>query len=52
MGQLGMDGQRREMAPLAKKVLSGAVRHSKVYPQEVTLIVELGAAGCTAPRLF
>lgn len=52
MGQLGMDGQCREMALLAIKVLLGAVRPSKVRPWEVTVMAELGAAGYTAPGLF
>lgn len=52
MGQLGMDGQCREMALLAKKVLLGAVRPSKVYPWEATVMAVLGAAGYAALRLF
>lgn len=52
MGQLGVDGRRGEMVLLAKKVLFGAVRPRKVYPREVTLTQQLGAAGCAAPGLF
>jgi len=46
MGRPSVRGQGGEMALLAKKVLFGAVRPSQVYPREVTLMPELGAAGC------
>lgn len=40
-----MWGQRREMAPLAKKVFWGAVRPSKVNLRDT------GTVGCAAPEL-
>lgn len=47
-----MQGQCGEMAPLATKVGFGAVGASKGYLQELTLMLEMGAVGCTAPGLF